>query len=107
MTSPQELLHAGLAIVTAALFVQPLVRRLGGEEWSAPFLKARLTAPVEANGGRESYLRAQEKDGAIAPSPNQDSSLLLPFAAANALIRRPVNAPALRDGDDVEFVRLR
>ncbi|WP_428409041.1 molybdopterin molybdotransferase MoeA [Hyphococcus sp.] len=95
------------AIVTAALFVQPLVRRLAGEAWSAPFLKARLTAPVEANGGRESYLRAQEKDGAIAPSPNQDSSLLLPFAAANALIRRPVNAPALRDGDDVEFVRLR
>ncbi len=95
------------AIVTAALFVQPLVRRLAGEQWAAPFLKARLTAPVEANGDRESYLRAEEKDGAITPAPNQDSSLLLPFASANALIRRPVNAPALEVGEEVEFVRLR
>ncbi len=95
------------AIVTAALFVQPLVRRLAGEVWSAPFLKARLTAPLGANGGREAYLRAQENDGAIAPVANQDSSLLLPFGSANALLRRPVNAPALDVGDEVEFVRLR
>lgn len=95
------------AIVTAALFVQPLVRRLAGEIWSAPFLKARLTTPIEANGGRESYLRAEEKDGGISPAPNQDSSLLFPFASANALIRRPVNAPALDVGEEVEFVRLR
>lgn len=95
------------AIVTAALFVQPLVRRLAGEVWSAPFLKARLTAPLGANGGREAYLRAQEKDGAIAPVANQDSSLLLPFGSANVLLRRPINAPALKPGDEVEFVRLR
>lgn len=95
------------AIVTAALFVQPLVRRLAGEIWSAPFLKARLAAPVGANGGREAYLRAEEKDGAVAPASNQDSSLLFPFATANALIRRPVNAPALKAGDEVECVRLR
>ncbi|MFC2953406.1 gephyrin-like molybdotransferase Glp [Marinicaulis aureus] len=95
------------AIVTAALFVQPLVRRLAGEIWSAPFLKARLTAPLSANGGREAYLRAQEQDGAIAPVANQDSSLLLPFGAANALLRRKINAPALKPGDEVEFVRLR
>ncbi|WP_375211353.1 hypothetical protein [Hyphococcus sp.] len=94
-------------MVTAALFVQPLVRRLAGEIWSAPFLKARLTAPVGANGGREAYLRAEEKDGAVAPASNQDSSLLFPFAKANALIRRPVNAPALKAGDEVECVRLR
>ena len=99
------------AIVTAALFVQPLVRRLAGEAWSATFAKAHLTAPVEANGGRESYLRAIAVGAGggyeAAPAPNQDSSLLLPFASANALIRRPVNAPALSAGAAVEIVWLR
>lgn len=95
------------AIVTAALFVQPLVRRLAGEVWAAPFLKAKVMAPVAANGGREAYLRAEEKDGAITPAPNQDSSLLFPFGSANALIRRQINAAALKAGDEVEFVRLR
>lgn len=95
------------AIVTAALFVQPLVRRLAGENWSAPFLTAALAAPVSANGGREAYMRAQEKDGLISPAPNQDSSLLFPFGAANALLRRLPHAPALESGEKVEFVRLR
>ncbi len=95
------------AIVTAALFAQPLVRKLAGETWAAPFAKARLAAPIGANGGREAYLRAQVKDGEAAPAPNQDSSLLLPFAAANALIRRPAHAPALDVGAEIEFVRLR
>jgi molybdopterin molybdotransferase len=99
------------AIVTAALFVQPLVRRLAGEVWTAPFAKAHLTAPVESNGGRESYLRATAAPSGsgfeATPAPNQDSSLLLPFASANALIRRPVNAQALGAGEDVEIVWLR
>ncbi|WP_375202813.1 molybdopterin molybdotransferase MoeA [Hyphococcus sp.] len=95
------------AIVTAALFVQPLVRRLAGEDWSAPFWTAALAAPVSANGGREAYMRAQEKDGVITLAPNQDSSLLFPFGTANALLRRLAHAPALEAGDKVEFVRLR
>lgn len=95
------------AIVTAALFVQPLVRRLAGRIWSAPFATARVTQALGANGGREGYLRAVAADGAVAPAPDQDSSLLLPFAAANALIRRPAHAPAVAAGSEVEFVRLR
>ena len=95
------------AIVTAALFVQPLVRRLAGEVWSAPFAGARLTAPITANGGRESYLRATVDGGVITPASNQDSSLLRPFAKANALIKRVANAPAAEIGDEVEFIRLR
>lgn len=95
------------AIVTAALFLQPLVRRLAGETWSAPFAKARVTQTLDANGGREAYLRAVAKDGAVSPAPDQDSSLLFPFAAANALIRRPANAPAVEAGGEVEFVWLR
>ena len=95
------------AIVTAALFLQPLVRRLAGETWAVPFAKARVTEILAPNGGREAYLRAVAKDGAVSTAPNQDSSLLLPFAAANALIRRPANAPAVEAGGEVEFVWLR
>lgn len=95
------------AIVTAALFVQPLVRRLGGEAWSAPFAAAQLTARIAANGGREAYLRAKVEGGVITPASNQDSSLLWPFTKANALIRRVSHAPAAEIGAEVEYVRLR
>ena len=83
-------------------------RRLSMIRWSWRVSRIDvLTAPVGANGGREAYLRAEEQDGAVVPASNQDSSLLFPFATANALIRRPVNAPALKAGDEVECVRLR
>lgn len=99
------------AIVAAALFAQPLARRLAGEDWRAPFLEARLAAPAPANGWRESYLRATASPSGegfvIEPAPNQDSALLSPFAAANALIRRPPDAPEAAAGDVVQFVPLR
>ena len=99
------------AIVTAALFVQPLIRRLAGDNATRHFLKGRLITSVRANGPRETYLRA-EATGAgepfeIDPAPDQDSSLLLPFAKANALVRRPRNAPALKAGAEIEFLSLR
>lgn len=101
------------AIVTAALFVQPLVRSLAGEKISgAPGEEtATLTAPLDANGGREAYLRAEAAPSSagfvVTPAMNQDSSLLSPFAKANVLIRRTVNAPAAAKGDSVEIVWLR
>ena len=99
------------AIVTAALFAQPLVRRLAGEDWRAAFHDATLAAPLGANGRRESYLRAvvsPSGDGfAVEPAPNQDSALLSPFVTSNGLIRRLPDAPAAAVGDVVQFVRLR
>ncbi|NNE40922.1 MAG: molybdopterin molybdotransferase MoeA [Marinicaulis sp.] len=100
------------ALVTAALFVQPLVRKLAGEKVSAlEFEKAALTAPLSANGPREAFLRAVVIHSAagkeISPSPNQDSSLLTPFLKSNALLRRISDAPAEKAGETVEYVRLR
>ena len=100
------------ALVTAALFVQPLVRRLAGQQACRRGVQlASLTEALEANGKRESYLRAvsirEGGDMVVAPVSNQDSSLLRPFTRANVLIRRPVDAPALSIGDQVEIVRLR
>ncbi|MEZ5922247.1 MAG: molybdopterin molybdotransferase MoeA [Parvularculaceae bacterium] len=99
------------AICTAALFVQPLIRRLAGDRFTRHFRKGRLAAGVPANGPRETYLRAEARGAGepfdVDPAPNQDSSLLLPFAKANALVRRPPNTPALEAGSEVEFLRLR
>ncbi|MEM9495075.1 MAG: gephyrin-like molybdotransferase Glp [Pseudomonadota bacterium] len=100
------------AIVTAALFVQPLARRMSGHETAASRpARARLVVDTGANGPRESYLRASaEDDGdvlSVTPAPNQDSALLSPFASANALIRRAPNAPAAVAGDEVDIVWLR
>ncbi len=101
------------ALVTAALFVQPLVRRLAATQSDARhFSKAILAQAIAANGGRETYLRASAEQGAdgaihVTPAPNQDSSLLTPFASANVLIRRTANTPAVAIGGDVEIVRLR
>ena len=101
------------ALVTAALFVQPLIRRLaGGTEHDATFFHtATAMTAIESNGGRESFLRgivtASAEGFQARPVPNQDSSLLLPFSIANALIRRTIKAPAIEIGDSVEFVWLR
>jgi len=95
------------AIVTATLFVRPLIAALGGADPKALESTAPLSAPLPANGPRESYLRAVYDGEEIAPAPNQDSSLLRPFADANALIRRPPNGPALAAGDAAPFLRLR
>ena len=95
------------AIVTATLFVRPLIAALGGRDPQTLEGAAPLAAPLPANGGRESYLRAVYHDDALEPAPNQDSSLLRPLADANALIKRAPNAPAANVGDVVPFLRLR
>jgi len=101
------------ALVTAALFVQPLVGRLAGQAagGASKFETAQLTAPLNANGKRESYLRGTASPSSngymVSPAADQDSSLLSPFANANVLIRRAVNAPAAGEGDSVEIVWLR
>ncbi|MHA7872619.1 MAG: hypothetical protein ACX939_09745, partial [Hyphococcus sp.] len=101
------------AIVTAALFAQPLIRKLAGLAVNSAiaFDTAQLTAPLKANGKRECYLRgmaaASSGGPLVTPAANQDSALLSPFANANVLIRRPVDAPAAGEGETVEIVWLR
>lgn len=99
------------ALVCAHLFLKPLVQTLLG--FDDPFAQrtAKLTAPLPANGNRESYLRAQfsrADDGAflVTPASNQDSSLLSPFITADALIHRGINTPERAIGDPVTCVVL-
>jgi molybdopterin molybdotransferase len=97
------------AMVTAQLFLRPLIDALtGGAPDAAPPSRAHTQSNLPATGNREEYLRAvlsTDSKGAatIRAAEDQDSSLLSPFLTANALIRRPANAPSVAAGDLVEF----
>ncbi|MCG8444046.1 MAG: molybdopterin molybdotransferase MoeA [Caulobacterales bacterium] len=101
------------ALVAAQLFLKPLIYQMTGRHPSEAvrLLPARLDAPLPRGGPRESYLRAHlgaDRDGVLAarPETNQDSSLMTPFARANALIRRSINAPPAAAGEIVAAMPL-
>jgi len=99
------------ALVCAELFLRPLVMALQGADPAPRLVKARLEAPLRANGGREHLMRARlgsSDDGSLSVRPfaDQDSSLVSVFAKADALLRRAPNAPAAEAGDPVEVLRL-
>jgi molybdopterin molybdotransferase len=101
------------ALVCAFLFLRPLIEAMLGRDPHACVAtrRARLTQALPANGPREHYLRARlEADGegrqTVRAFEDQDSSLISVFAAANALIRLPVDAPALPEGALVDVLPL-
>lgn len=99
------------AIVCGHLFLLPMVRAMLGDPSPLPQLrKARLTVDLPPNGARAHYMRARltPTDGLpeIAPFDRQDSALLSILGQADALLIRPVDAPACRAGDTVSFLPL-
>lgn len=99
------------AIVCAHLFLRPLLRVVQGADPAQDWMNAELDGEIPANGGRESFLRAQiyfteGGQAKVSSAPNQDSSLLRPFLDANALIHRLPNESSGRAGDMVRCVRL-
>ncbi len=100
------------ALITARVFLAPLITALLGK--SASFTEphmATLDTPLEANGPRQHYMRAivtqtSSTTQTVAPVANQDSSLLVPLAQANALIVRPPHAPAIGKGTSVPVISI-
>lgn len=100
------------ALITARVFLVPLIRALQGEAHEARVRRtAVLAAPLEANGPRLHLMRAKlgrNAAGALAVTPltSQDSSLLSALAAADCLIWREPEAAALDAGASVEIELL-
>ena len=99
------------ALVCARVFLVPLIRALLGSRDVMHARSARAAVPLAANGPRQHYMRAKlrmEGDGVALAEPvrSQDSSLLAPFAAADCLLVRPANAPALDAGAQVSILPL-
>jgi molybdopterin molybdotransferase len=105
--------NPGSAFVCARLFLRPLIDRLLGRDPAiqCSTQRARLLRPLAANGPRETYLRASMRsDDAgqlwVGCSPDQDSSLISVFAAANSLIVRGPDAIPSEAGELVEVLTL-
>ncbi len=100
------------ALITARLFVAPLVQALLGLSTAAEGPQsAVLASPLPKNGPRAHYMRAilgPPHDGkrTVRPLPNQDSSLLTPLSAADCLIVRPIAAASAPVGTEVPVLLL-
>ncbi|OYX66643.1 MAG: molybdopterin molybdenumtransferase MoeA [Sphingomonadales bacterium 32-64-17] len=88
------------SMVTAYLFLLPLLRRLAG---AAQPLPRAITLPtlnaLPPTGSRAEFVRARMGDGGVALLGQQDSSALRALAASEALIARPANANEAKAGD--------
>jgi molybdopterin molybdotransferase len=97
--------------VCAELFLKPLVRAMLGLPTAGEIVTAMLGTAMPKNDSRQDYVRARllrTDTGLVAmPFELQDSSMLSTLAAADALIIRPVGAPASPVGGKVQALLLR
>lgn len=91
------------AMVTARLFLQPLLARLQGQAVTdvLHWRSLPLAAPIGATGNRETFVRARWDEAGLMPLGNQDSGAQGALAQADWLIRCPAGQPALETGQPV------
>lgn len=94
------------AIVTARLFLAPLIAGLAGRDAAAElnWRKGMLTTPLKVCGDRETFERARLVDGGVAILGTQDSGSQKALASADILIRRRPGAPAVAAGDTADIL---
>jgi len=99
------------SLVCGHVFLKPLIRAMLGLPTGPDMSTARLAAPMAANDSRQDFVRARltgdRRQLDVTPFAVQDSSMLATLAAADALIVRPVRAPAAAAGDEVPVLMLR
>ena len=92
------------ALVTARLFLAPLLARLSGREAGAAlhWRSATLATPIGECGARETFHRARWLGDSVEILSNQDSSAQKALADADLLVRQRANAPPVDAGEPVE-----
>jgi molybdopterin molybdotransferase len=99
------------ALVTARIFLKPLLDRLMGLPDMMLNHTAILDGTLSANDHRQDYLRATlvvASDGrrTVTPYSAQDSSMQRVLQSSHALIIRPPNAAEAQKGDSVSVLLL-
>jgi len=91
------------ALVTAALFLRPLLAALQGQDPQERLRWRRLSlaAPLSAVGARETFMRAQWQEDGLVPLGSQQSGAQAALVAADWLIRRPAGGAAAVPGETV------
>jgi molybdopterin molybdotransferase len=94
------------AMVTARLFLAPILAGLGGRrpEDALAWRTLPLASPLAACGERECFHRGRSAADGVRPVGNQDSSAQKDLATADLLIRRRAGARALGSGELVEVL---
>lgn len=89
------------ALVTARLFLAPLIAGLTGRDPAAllNWRNMTLTTPLKPCGDRETFERGRLVNGGVAGLDVQDSATQKALAMADVLIRRRAGAPGLGTGD--------
>lgn len=96
------------AMAVARLFLAPLLCALEGRGFDAAlgWRKLPLAAPVPATGAMETLLYARRQDDCAEIIAPQSASAQRPIAAADMLVRRPADAPALLAGTPVPVLEF-
>ncbi|WP_419796777.1 MAG: gephyrin-like molybdotransferase Glp [Terasakiella sp.] len=101
------------AYVTAFIFLRAALKKMQGLpfEQDKP-IRAILGGAVKANGARQEFMRAvfaHNENGQLVATPydKQDSAMLANLAHCEGFIIRPVNAPALNEGDETNVIYVR
>ncbi|MFA9201378.1 MAG: molybdopterin-binding protein, partial [Cypionkella sp.] len=90
------------AMVTARLFLAPLLAGLGGRSARLAWETVTLAAPLPASGARETFSRARRTASGAEPLAEQDSGAQQALAEADLLLRRAAGAPASEAGQTVQ-----
>jgi molybdopterin molybdotransferase len=99
------------ALVTARLFLKPLMDQMRGRVDVDVTQTARLVGTLPANDQRQDYVRAtleQLPDGTrlAMPFASQDSSMQRTLQLSQGLIIRAADAPAAADGTQIDVLLL-
>lgn len=95
------------SFVTAYLFLLPLLRTIAGATNALPdAVHLRSMSSLPAGGSRTEFLRGRIVDGGVAAIEEQDSSALRALAAADVLIRRDIDTPAVEPRELVPTYRI-
>ncbi|MGC4116624.1 MAG: molybdopterin-binding protein [Myxococcales bacterium] len=101
--------HPVSSLVIARLFMNPLLRALGGETGPRePFVgraKARLSRSVASKPGREDWVRVALRDGVAEPLL-KGSGAISTALRADGLVCIPLDAEGLAAGSEVEVALL-
>jgi molybdopterin molybdotransferase len=90
------------AMVTARLFLAPLVAGLAGRSAALAWRPLPLAAPLPACGDRETFHRARQTEAGALPIGNQDSGAQKALAEADLLLRARPNDAARQAGEAIE-----
>lgn len=94
------------AIVTARLFLTPLVAGLAGRQPIDKLIwrTGVAGAVVPANGARETLVRGKWMESRLAPLDSQDSSSQFALVDAEVLIRREIGATEVMPGESLTYL---